>query len=238
MAPQQCPLYDTTFRGIGLPLEAALPLLLSRQCPSYDRFPERKHILSDSSQQPQFPAAPSYTAPVFVGAPGAGEPFDGATAADQLNRPLYGATFGQAVKRFFKNYANFKGRASRSEYWWSALFIFLLELIPLIIYIIGMTSTALAAASAPVDADGNIDLNSPGTEAVGGAAALLVVGLVLLIIVGLAVLIPSMAVTWRRLHDSNLPGPLWFLSLTSVGAIIVFVLTLLPSKPEGRRFDV
>ena len=29
--------------------------------------------------------------------------------------------FGQAFKNFWKNYANFKGRARRSEYWWMML---------------------------------------------------------------------------------------------------------------------
>src|SRR5690606_38150819 len=53
--------------------------------------------------------------------PGPGEPFDGAMHSGELNRPLYGATMAQAFTRFFKNYANFTGRASRSEYWWMAL---------------------------------------------------------------------------------------------------------------------
>lgn len=32
------------------------------------------------------------------------------------------ASFDQAVKLYFKNYANFNGRASRSMYWWTVLF--------------------------------------------------------------------------------------------------------------------
>lgn len=36
--------------------------------------------------------------------------------------PLRGATFGQAVQRFFQKYAQFRGRASRSEFWWFFLF--------------------------------------------------------------------------------------------------------------------
>ena len=34
------------------------------------------------------------------------------------DRPLYGAGFGQAVRRFWSKYATFSGRASRSEFWW------------------------------------------------------------------------------------------------------------------------
>ncbi len=36
--------------------------------------------------------------------------------------PLYGASFGQAVQRFFSRYARFKGMSSRSEYWWAVVF--------------------------------------------------------------------------------------------------------------------
>ncbi|PRZ15620.1 DUF805 domain-containing protein [Nesterenkonia sandarakina] len=46
------------------------------------------------------------------------------TASDpRLNEPLYGASLGQAIRRFFGKYAHFKGYASRSEYWWIQLFM-------------------------------------------------------------------------------------------------------------------
>ncbi|WP_284981809.1 DUF805 domain-containing protein [Arthrobacter sp. efr-133-TYG-118] len=35
-----------------------------------------------------------------------------------LDLPYYGAPPIEAVKRFWKKYATFQGRASRSEYWW------------------------------------------------------------------------------------------------------------------------
>ena len=34
-------------------------------------------------------------------------------------------TFGQAVSTCFSKYATFSGRASRSEYWWWQLFVFI-----------------------------------------------------------------------------------------------------------------
>ena len=37
-------------------------------------------------------------------------------------------TFGEAIKLFFTNYANFTGRATKSEYWWAFLFNFLVSL--------------------------------------------------------------------------------------------------------------
>lgn len=55
---------------------------------------------------------------------------------------------------------------------------------------------------------------------------------------GLGTIVPHLALTWRRLHDVNLAGPFFFLGLIPfVGGIIVLVLVLLPSKPEGARFD-
>ncbi len=58
-------------------------------------------------------------------------------------------------------------------------------------------------------------------------------------LIALAMIIPNLAITWRRLHDANFAGPFFFLSfIPGVGGLIVFVLELLPSKPEGQRFDV
>jgi uncharacterized membrane protein YhaH (DUF805 family) len=34
-------------------------------------------------------------------------------------------TFGESIKTCFSKYADFSGRASRSEYWWFVLFVFL-----------------------------------------------------------------------------------------------------------------
>ena len=35
-----------------------------------------------------------------------------------LELPLYGASWQEAMRRFFLKYATFRGRASRSEFWW------------------------------------------------------------------------------------------------------------------------
>ena len=54
----------------------------------------------------------------------------------------------------------------------------------------------------------------------------------------LAHAVPSMALAVRRLHDANLSGWFYLLSLIPfVGGLVILVLTLLPSKPEGARFD-
>jgi len=89
--------------------------------------------------------------------------------------------FGEAVRLFFKNYVNFQGRARRAEFWWPYL-LFILVYIALIV-IVGALS-ALGDVGAMI----------------GGLVAL-VIGLFML-----AMIIPSLSVTVRRLHDKNMSG--------------------------------
>ena len=129
-----------------------------------------------------------------------------------LSQPLYGASFGEAVKRFFKKYATFSGRASRSEYWWYMLFNF-------VVY------TALAVIT-------NLGVNSYGEPTGLGIIAAL-----LLLAFSLGVLVPGIALLVRRLHDGGFSGWMALLGLVPfVGGLIILVFTLLPSKPEGARF--
>lgn len=162
-----------------------------------------------------------------------------------LHLPLYGASFAQSVRRFFKKFATFHGRASRSEYWWVQLFILLVQLVPLIVII-----TASVRAMIWADHNGEtweyidesgvmqeMELDA-GIMNAPGAALLITLSLIILVIIEFALLVPTLALTWRRLHDANLPGPLFFLSfLPYAGALVLIVLTLLPSRPEGARFD-
>lgn len=81
--------------------------------PSYDQMPPA--------------AAPGY-APAQSGMP-VGAPY-GATAAEPpINMPWYGIDFVNAIKRFFTKYATFSGRASRGEFWWVMLFLFLVSFV-------------------------------------------------------------------------------------------------------------
>jgi uncharacterized membrane protein YhaH (DUF805 family) len=137
-------------------------------------------------------------------------------ASAPLDQPLYGASFGEAIRRFFKKYADFTGRASRSEFWWWYLFAVLIA----IVYSILLTTLGTV---------GN------GGRGFGPIGWILIVVYIVWVV---AILVPSIALIWRRLHDANLPGPLFFLGfIPLVGWIILLVFYLLPSKPEGARFD-
>lgn len=180
------------------------------------------------------PSAPQYQ-------PGPQQPQQplGTTNVDDVTLPYYGASFGQAIKRFFKQYANFTGRASRSEYWWVALFQVLVLLIPGILMFVGIGMAASAtAAGMSYDSMGNLTTSGVDQAAAGTGAILMFVGGGLSTVISLALLVPTLAITWRRLHDGNFAGPFFFLSfIPTVGSIALLVLLLLPSKVEGQRFD-
>ncbi|MGC5076273.1 DUF805 domain-containing protein [Agrococcus sp. DT81.2] len=147
-----------------------------------------------------------------------------------VGQPLYGASFGQSIQRFFQGYVKFSGRASRSEFWWAMLFTFLLALvvqIPFWVVWVAFMTQAVAAetASTPVSDSGLLALS-------GGMLAVIAV----MAVVSLAIVLPTYAVMWRRLQDANFHGAFMLLSLVGLG-IVPLVMCALPSNPEGVRFD-
>lgn len=137
-----------------------------------------------------------------------------------LSQPLYGASLGQAVSRFFKKYATFTGRASRSEFWWWFLVNF-------VVTAVLSTISSLPGSGWTIDASGGFAFG-PGYW----------FGVSLSTVWFLGTIVPWLALAWRRLHDSNKPGPFYFLGLIPlVGWIITLVLFALPSDPAGARFD-
>ena len=138
--------------------------------------------------------------------------------ADSRHLPRYGATFGEAVQRYFTKYATFSGRASLSEYWWVALFNAL----------VGIVAAVTLIMSGALDIDPASAEMPPGT-----ALAMLLVNLY-----GLGTLIPTWALTVRRLHDANFSGWLFLLVFVPVlGGLTVLILTLMTTNPAGARFD-
>ena len=100
-------------------------------------------------------------------------------------------TFADAIRTCFRKYATFSGRAPRSEYWWFALFVFLVSLV------LSFVDAALfGTGTAEVDA-------SPAQPLTG--------------LFQLAVLIPVLAAGWRRMHDTGRPG--WYVLLPMLAAL-------------------
>lgn len=141
-------------------------------------------------------------------------------SAPPLDQPYYGAPLTAAVSRFFKKYATFSGRASRSEYWWWWL----------VSVVVGFVLQMLALVT------GGIRVEPDGTGSVGSGIGLFF--FVLLVVWGLTLVIPGLALLVRRLHDSNRSGFWVFIAFVPlVGGIVLFVFVLLGPNPQGARFD-
>lgn len=50
----------------------------------------------------------------------------------------------------------------------------------------------------------------------------------------LATLVPTLALTWRRLHDSGKSGLWWLLNLTGIGSIVVLIFCCLKSDRDNQ----
>ncbi|MBS7075503.1 MAG: DUF805 domain-containing protein [Bifidobacterium longum] len=189
--------------------------------------------------------------PAYGQAPPTYNQYVAPTGAVPLNKPYYGCPFSEAFLRFWQKYTVFRGRASRSEFWWWVLAAFGINIVLDI-------------------------LNTATDEKLGFLAT----------IWGLATLIPTLALSVRRLHDTNKPG--WWVAIfyiamvigliimiigggaalyggfrslgsydygygsmaagglgaavigaliTLAGCVVYIVFMALPSKPEGARFD-
>ena len=110
-------------------------------------------------------------------------------------------------------YANFRGRARRKEYWGFLLFAMLMAVV-------------MALLGATVDGMiGNLDREEP------------VFTTILALLAVVAILVPSLAVTVRRIHDIGLSG--WFVLLgliPSVGNLIILVFALIPSQKHTNKW--
>lgn len=117
-------------------------------------------------------------------------------------------TYKQSIVTVFNNYANFRGRASRSEFWYFYLFTCLV-------------SWALLGLSYIV---GSVEHPNIFFSLLSYAFSLLI-------------LIPSLAVAVRRMHDIGRGGGWIFIALVPViGWIWYIVLAATPSEPGENRF--
>ena len=116
-------------------------------------------------------------------------------------------SFQEAIRSVFRNYANFKGRARRKEYWYFSLFT---VLVSVLIYVV-----ALIFCEVTDDAGTGI-----------GA------GMTAAVIFNLAMIIPSFSVCCRRLHDVGKPGSyLFFFLIPIVGEILIWVWAFQDGEP-------
>lgn len=150
-------------------------------CPECGAF-QNKHKPVQQYQQPQY-QPPQYQPQIYT---------QYNSTAGTYAEPHHGYVgFGQAIVLFFKNYVNFTGRASKSEYWWAFLFQ---SIAAMVVYI-------------PI---------------IGWLA-------------WLALLLPNISLSIRRLHDT---GRSWvhylFGLIPFAGVIILITLFLKPSDYDNQ----
>ena len=117
-------------------------------------------------------------------------------------------SFFDAIKSYFKNYATFKGRARRSEFWFTVLFTFLVSVALSIIF--------------PGPTEMVWDMDVEQTSAAENLWSL-------------ATLVPSLAVTWRRLHDVGRSGKYFFFILIPIAGIIMLLIELTKDSQAGAN---
>lgn len=130
----------------------------------------------------------------------------------------YQVSLGTAVSRAFSKYCTFTGRASRSEFWWFALFNFLVAIAVEILTVIIGVGTATSDS---------------------GIFLITGIPMVLMSIYNIVILLPSWGLFFRRLHDVGRSGWWWLIGLIPlVGPIVLLVFLCSPSQPFQNRYGM
>lgn len=125
---------------------------------------------------------------------------------ETLPRPMM--RFREAVNTCFAKYAEFKGRARRSEYWWFSLFCFLV----MAVFLGPMGVLSYLEEGGVINTDAGLWLAGYAISAI-----LAVIGALFL----LAMIIPSIAVEVRRLHDTGRSG--WWVFWSYAISLLAFL---------------
>lgn len=106
-------------------------------------------------------------------------------------------------------YATFTGRARRKEFWMYFLVVAIIEIaLSIILSILGL---------------------------IGGV--FVIIGSFITVLFGLAIIIPTLALWMRRLHDTGKSG--WWLLINIipvVGSIVLLIFALLDSQPGDNKY--
>ncbi|WP_430404572.1 DUF805 domain-containing protein [Hyphomonas sp.] len=163
------------------------------------------YALGVAAAPAQAPPAP----PAYTGAAPAMPTASYAAAVPQKGDGLW-TYFTRALT---KNFAQFHGRARRSEYWGYVLFATIFYFVALII-------------------DVFLSLAFYGTDQYGDPIILPILFIVFI----LYNILPSISITVRRLHDQDLSGWMYLISLIPyIGGLILLVFMILDSKPAPNK---
>ena len=116
-------------------------------------------------------------------------------------------TFFDAISSGFRNYVNFRGRATRAEFWYWVLFVILLGLV------LGTLESVIWPPATPASEDWQEVLNSVVTQPTP-----------LTNIANLVLFIPGLAITARRFHDAGFSAKWLYLLLVPIAYSIFAII--------------
>ena len=130
--------------------------------------------------------------------------------------------FIDSVRICFLEFAVFKGRSRRSEFWWFQLAYFLI-MIPM--FVLAGLFGFLA-----------MDLSNSGDPSTGSAMGIMVViGVGVLFVLG--TIIPQISLTVRRLHDAGQSGWMYLLTMVPyIGSIAWIIFGVLETQPRENKW--
>ena len=117
-------------------------------------------------------------------------------------------TFVDSVKTCLAKYADFSGRATRSEYWWFYLAFILF-------YIAGLVLAGILSSI---------------SETLG------MIGFGIVALGALGFILPSLAAGVRRLHDVDKSGWFLLLGLIPIVGLVLLYFLVIPGTPGDNRF--
>ncbi len=130
-------------------------------------------------------------------------------------------TFTEAVRSCLNQYAGFQGRAPRSEFWWFWVFTLLVEVAAFVIGTMLLAGSITATQVSGGQFDALYFFAGPNW---------------LSAVVHLALILPSLAVAVRRLHDVGRSG-WWFLILfIPFGFFVLLFWWVQPSQREPNAY--
>ena len=121
-----------------------------------------------------------------------------------------------ALRSFFVNWADFRSRSSRSEYWWATLMLYLLSFVGG--FIVGLVAGFVFTAA------------GYGPEGYNQAL------LTLCIPFAIFTLVAGLALMVRRLHDIDRSGWWLLLYLTIIGAFVILYWTVCRGTDGENRY--
>ena len=121
-----------------------------------------------------------------------------------------------AYKNFFKNYAEFTGRSTRPDYWWVWLGNFILSIPFWIIYFYTVFLSVV--------------MDSVGETLSDTTSIFLGLVVIFYVIFFLAILVPTLALSVRRLRDAGFHWAFIFLRFAPMGGIALLILHAMPTK--------